>query len=284
MELNNSGTIVRNRIKYTGGGSGSSKAVSMTEAEYEALVAENKDDPNTPYYITDGVSEDEPVGGGDASSTAFDDTETQLGVDNVQDAIVAVFQSGIDTKAQIINSLEYSGLGLTEESSWTDIMDALSAKFPAMVTIYANGAANNTITSIYTNSNFGSCSVGTSNISIMTRGRNNSYSSNQILGYSCYSGFYVEKIDFTGFNKLKINAYSPKSMKLWIGLLSATPTANTTPTESVNIRNGVALTTTNTLYEYDITEITGEYYLWVRCIGQSEDPIYTYITNLEIVA
>lgn len=154
MELNNSGTIVRNRIKYTGGGSGSSKAVSMTEAEYEALVAENKDDPNIPYYITDGESSEEENGGGTAATTTFDDTETQLGVDNVQDAIVAVFQSASNGKQVIADALTGMGLETSADLSFTELANRITEKlfypveksitgtFTATIANY-NGAAYN---------------------------------------------------------------------------------------------------------------------------------------------
>lgn len=59
---------------------GSSKPVELTKAEYEALGDKVNSD-GILYAITDGD-------GLSAKSMAFDDTETQLGVNNVQDAIV----------------------------------------------------------------------------------------------------------------------------------------------------------------------------------------------------
>ena len=59
---------------------GSSKPVELTKAEYEALGDKVNSD-GILYAITDGD-------GLSAKNMAFDDTETQLGVNNVQDAIV----------------------------------------------------------------------------------------------------------------------------------------------------------------------------------------------------
>ena len=119
------GVIMKNGISY-GGGSGGSGTVAdtshieLTFAEYKELEANGKVDPKATYFITDEnmngnnnvdnlveltqakydelgdvvnsdnktyyiTDAEEEL---DASMITFDDTETQLGVNNVQDAIV----------------------------------------------------------------------------------------------------------------------------------------------------------------------------------------------------
>lgn len=69
-------------LKINGSGSGS---IDLTEAEYKELETSGEVDSDITYYITDGVIEEEEVN--DASSVMYDDTNTQLGVNNVQSAI-----------------------------------------------------------------------------------------------------------------------------------------------------------------------------------------------------
>lgn len=68
----------------------------------------------------------------DASGIGYSDSNN-LGVDNVQDAIDAAFQLGTNRHAELVSSLEFSNLGITEESTWDEIFDALERKFPDAV-------------------------------------------------------------------------------------------------------------------------------------------------------
>ena len=109
--------IMRNDVPYAFGGGDSS--IQLTEAEYKALEASGNVLNNVTYYVTDGViegnsssdieitkltqaeydalSEEEQKNGMyvitdtdelSAKNLKYDDSETQLGVNNVQDAII----------------------------------------------------------------------------------------------------------------------------------------------------------------------------------------------------
>lgn len=58
-------TIIRNGVRYGGGGSGNTKSIEMTRAEWEALGDEKYSNDIT-YFITDGVTSG---GSGDGEST-----------------------------------------------------------------------------------------------------------------------------------------------------------------------------------------------------------------------
>lgn len=77
--------IIRNNVKYAGGSGsgGNTNSVDLTMAEYLELEKNGQVVEYTTYYITD-----ESVGNEiDAELVMFDDTNTQMGVDNVQDAV-----------------------------------------------------------------------------------------------------------------------------------------------------------------------------------------------------
>lgn len=93
--------IIRNNIRYAGGSGGSNSGeniVELTQAEYDALGDVVNSD-NITYYITDS---DEQL---DASSITFDDTETQLGANDVQGAIekVATDISELNSKTEHVD-------------------------------------------------------------------------------------------------------------------------------------------------------------------------------------
>lgn len=95
--------IIRNNVKYAGGSGSGDNAIECTMAEYEAFEAQGKVIPNTTYYITDeSVGNDVNL---DASNVVFDDTETQLGVDNVQDAVENVNTQVSELNKKIPNML-----------------------------------------------------------------------------------------------------------------------------------------------------------------------------------
>ena len=74
-------SIMRNNIRYGssfGGGSGNGEIIKLTQAEYNALPESQK--KSGQYLITDAE-------GMSAKYIPYDDSETGLGVDNVQDAI-----------------------------------------------------------------------------------------------------------------------------------------------------------------------------------------------------
>lgn len=91
------------------------KPVELTREQYEALGDSVLND-NILYAITDGD-------GLSAKNLAFDDSETQLGVNNVQDAIVEqnkkldkewshVVVSAVNTKIELdLSKVEYIGIG-----------------------------------------------------------------------------------------------------------------------------------------------------------------------------
>ena len=107
--------IIRNNVKYAGGSGGNTNSVDLTMAEYLELEKNGHVVEDTTYYITD-ESVGNQIG---AELVMFDDTETQMGVDNIQDAIenvntrVGELNSNIDEQNK---NLGYGRIGL----SWDD--------------------------------------------------------------------------------------------------------------------------------------------------------------------
>ena len=87
------------------GGSGS-QIIELTQAEYDALP-DTKNTDNILYAITDC---DELS----AENMSFDDTETQLGVNNVQDAIVEQNKNFIFKKVYITTQINDLANGATD--------------------------------------------------------------------------------------------------------------------------------------------------------------------------
>ena len=95
--------IIRNNVKYAGGSGsgGNTDSVDLTMAEYLELEKNGQVVEDTTYYITD-----ESVGNEiDAELVMFDDTNTQMGVDNVQDAVENINTQVSELNKKIPNML-----------------------------------------------------------------------------------------------------------------------------------------------------------------------------------
>lgn len=72
-----------------------------------------------------------------AEKVSYDNTESGAKSINVQDVIdelnsniESCFQLGTNRKAELVSSLAYSGLGITEDSTWEEIFAALQSVYP----------------------------------------------------------------------------------------------------------------------------------------------------------
>ena len=118
------GLIMKNGIAY-GGGSGSSGGgtaadtthIELTFAEYQELEKQGKVDSSATYFITD----DNMNGVNYANAVLYDDTETNIGVNNVQDAIMHLTKNGGNSGDNCSETIEltqaeYDALGETVNS------------------------------------------------------------------------------------------------------------------------------------------------------------------------
>ena len=120
---------------YEGGDGGQ----TITEEEFNKLTQEEKDN-GIAYFISDGETPGGSGGSGDAESTKYDDTNTNLGVDNVQDAIEMVFQSASDGKQAIENAITGLGVEVVEEPTFGILATTIES--------LNKGEFNGTITSL----------------------------------------------------------------------------------------------------------------------------------------
>lgn len=117
------------------------RSEGTVSTEGDAFSAENMND------LENRVSE--AFGALSANNIKFSSTVSGLeNRTNVQSAIEKVFQYGNNVRAEVLNSLKYSGLGLTEDNSWDEIFSALKERFPQQLVVYDNGTyTDGTITS-----------------------------------------------------------------------------------------------------------------------------------------
>lgn len=113
------GTIIRNGIEYSGGGgsgtgTGGTNIVEITSADYEALSEEEKNS-DILYLITDSVD------GYNAGTVVYDDTETNLGADNVQDAIETLSANFTTAASEIGDALVAKGVDVPDGTSLSEM-------------------------------------------------------------------------------------------------------------------------------------------------------------------
>ena len=96
------GTILKNGIPYGGGGGGTDHR-TLTQAEYDALSTEEKNN-GTIYLISDGIGGNNP----DASQVVYSNTSSGLSATSVQGAIdtLGKIVSGSGTASSLITSAE----------------------------------------------------------------------------------------------------------------------------------------------------------------------------------
>ena len=105
---------INGQVVPFGGGGGSGEAnetVYLTQAEYDVLTP----DEHTDYVIYDTSTS--PVGI-DAESVSFDNTQTTMQSDNVQDAIEEVFQSVSNGKDLIADAITDKGVSTSASDSF----------------------------------------------------------------------------------------------------------------------------------------------------------------------
>lgn len=96
---------------------------------------------------------------------AADAYQTKLQFDELGKKIEKVFQLGTDRKAQLIGSLANTNLGLTENSSWEDIFNALDTLFPEQYNVLTKLTSSD-----WTKSGGGSSSISSGKLSLSCSG------------------------------------------------------------------------------------------------------------------
>lgn len=100
-------------VPFGGGGSGeANETVYLTQAEYDVLTP----DEHTDYVIYD--TNTSPIGI-DAESVSFDNTQTTMQSDNVQDAIEEVFQSVSNGKELLADAITDKGVQTSANDSFS---------------------------------------------------------------------------------------------------------------------------------------------------------------------
>lgn len=121
------GLIMKNGISY----GGNTNSVDLTMAEYLELEKNGQVVEDTTYYITD-----ESVGNQiDAELVMFDDTNTQMDVDNIQDAVEKCFQYASNGKRLIVDALTGKGIEASTDYSFAELATLITEQYSTSQTI-----------------------------------------------------------------------------------------------------------------------------------------------------
>lgn len=274
-------SIMRNNIRYGSSvGGGNEDIVELTQEQYDALGDSVLTDNKT-YYITDADDQY------NASSVIFDNTDTNLNAIDVQSAIVEqnkkleqVFQLGVDTKAQLINSLENSGFGLTTENTWEEIITFFKERFPESYYFYKNGDICSDFTNGYV------VSGAYSSYSTDSNGELYFYSYKLATNASGNYGYLrtVDKVPIkSGHTKLKCHVRYAEQYygQVWF-YLGTSPTSMANYIKIIDYSSGASSNLSDKTFTIDISSYEGDYYIGLAIAsgGSSTEHATVYIDEI----
>ena len=290
-------------VEMSNGKTLTENTVELTQAEYDALD-DSKLTDGVNYLITDG----EGGGGGtsitldttltvegqaaDAKAvgdrlTASDNTPFRFGVtEDGKYGYIVTDSEGADTvipfsnKDELYEALQYSGL-VTEDMTYEEMLEALSAKFPAKLNLYS-GTANE--------ANFKgvACTTWpwTPQKATVSVGEALSVTATSQGGGACAFSAASDIVDFTSWKKLKFTHTSsiPKYdgyNLIKIVIAESLPLINMTAVLShqlvqVDGSNSV----TGYPVELDVSSLSGEYYIVVEIYTNSAGTFKTAISDM----
>lgn len=210
--------------------------------------------------------------------TIVADAITAKGVETATDADFATMAANVlsistGDMTQLAEALQYSGLGITEDSTWDDICSALAEAFPEQLILW-DGTTNLLEPLIYATGDTSRCSV-VSDWCIYVYNYLNAFR----YTYTVYKDISLfNKITFT-YDRNNINIFMDGKIYIGVGKNQNTPDVYYQLADGGNMNGTV---------ELDISELSGSYYIGLFVYmpedkGRKEG-VTTSITNITLTA